>query len=68
MMWPAPGEGFEPSTFSPAGRAVVGWRFLRSLAWGGRRRRPWLRLATRLVLIGFLALLALGYGLSAVGR
>ena len=68
MMWSAPGDDFDPSSVSPAGSALIGWRLLRSLGWGGRNRRAWIRIATKVVLTGFLVLVLFGYVLSALGR
>jgi hypothetical protein len=68
MLWHPPGTDFEPSTSSPAGQALVGWRLLQSLARGGRRGRAWLAIATKVVLVGFLVLLVAGLVVSAVGE
>jgi len=38
-MWPGSASGFEPTNWSPAGRAQLGWRFLQNLTRPGRRLR-----------------------------
>lgn len=60
MMWHEGPTDFEPSPYSPAGRALIGWRMTRSLAWGGRHRRRWIRVAFRAWNIALLTLLAWG--------
>lgn len=67
MLWHEPGDAFDPSPLSPAGRALIGWRFVQSLSRGGRQRRPWLRIATKTVLVGMLLVLLAGYVVSALG-
>lgn len=64
-MWPEDGEGFEASTFSPAGHAQVEWRLLRSLSPRGRRRPRWVRVTQSLLAL-MLAVFVVTYVITLV--
>jgi hypothetical protein len=62
VMWSPPGSGFEASGFSPAGRALQFWAFVRGSTAGGHRRR----VATRLLLVIVLLLVVVPFVIGAL--